>query len=451
MGLSSGQGNAVAVTGDLRQALSALAVPALLLQVVQTAGWLGEAYFVSQLGKAETAAIGLVGEITWVLSSLTMVVTVSATTLVAQRWGAGDTAGASAFYRAALQQAFLLGLLGLLLWFVRNWLWQGMGAAAEVRKVAEVYLLIALLTFPLMNLAMGFGAVARGIGDMWTPLLVSSAATTAHLLSNALATPRWGIAGAAFALGLSRVVAVILYAWRFRNYPLNAQPKQASFWSGDYHRELLRLGVPAGAQNLFWSLASMIFFALLARMENGTAAVAAFTVGIRIESVAFMVAMAFAMATQTFVGQNVGANQWRRAWQATWQATAWCLLVMLPVCLTLFFGAEWLAARFAADPTTHGHIATYLRVAALAEPFWALSMTTGAALQGAGDTRTPALIAILTQWLFCLPLTYALCLARGYGATVAWWLVGASGFLTGIVTALAFVRFWRCSALRADD
>jgi Na+-driven multidrug efflux pump len=70
-------------------------------------------------------------------------------------------------------------------------------------------------------------------------------------------------------------------------------------------------------------------------------------------------------------------------------------------------------------------------------------MTTGAALQGAGDTRTPALIAILTQWLFCIPLTYLLCVLKGHSPIVAWWLVGASGFLTGAVTATAFVLFWR--------
>ncbi len=444
------QGNTIAVSGSLRQALFVLAAPALLMQVVQTAGWLGEAYFVSQWGRNATAAIGLVGEIIWVLSSLTMVVTVSATTLVAQRWGAGDAAGANAFYRAALQQAFFFGSLALLFWFFQDWIWRGMGADPSVRKVATIYLLTALLTFPLMNLAMSFGAVARGIGDMRTPLFVTSVATGIHLLTNATLTPLWGIIGASFALVVSRLVAVGLFALRFRNHPIQRSPNHEPVWDGGYHRELLRLGVPAGAQNLFWSLASAVFFSLLARMENGTAALAAFTVGLRVETTAFMIPMAFAMATQTLVGQNVGARQWHRAWWATWHATLWCLAVMLPVCFFLFFGAGWLATLFSKDPATQYHIAYYLRVAALAEPFWAIGMTTGAALQGAGDTRTPALIAILVQWLFCLPLTYTLCLIKGYGAVAAWWLVGASGFLTGLVTTVAFLRLWQRQLAQKD-
>ncbi|MCX7967665.1 MAG: MATE family efflux transporter [Armatimonadetes bacterium] len=434
---------AIAVSGDLKRALSSLVLPALLMQIVQTAGWLGEAYFVGKLGKVETAAIGLVGEISWLLSTLTTLVTVSATTLVAQRWGAGDKSGAKAVMLAAAQQSVFFGIFALTVWFLRDLVWGAMGADVEVRKAAQIYLLASLLSFPLMNLAASFGAVLRGIGDMKTPLLVSSIATGVHFSLNATLTPVWGISGAAAALSMSRIVAVALFALCLRRSPFNSVSSPVVGWSSDYHRELLSLGIPAGAQTLFWSLASVVFFSMLNRLPNGTAAVAAFTIGIRIESAAFMVAIAFAMATQTIVGQNVGANQWKRAWVGTWHSTLWCIAVIMPICVVLFFGADWLAAKFSTDPLTRSYAAQYLRVAAIAEPFWALSMTTGAALQGAGDTRTPALIAILTQWLFALPLTYAFCVLGGHSPKVAWWIVGASGFLTGIITAAAFTIFWR--------
>ena len=432
---------AMVVSGELKQVISALAVPALLMQIVQTAGWIGEVYFVSKLGKVETAAIGLVGEISWLLSTLTTLVTVSATTLVAQRWGAGDKSGAKSVMLAAVQQSIFFGLFALAVWFLRDFIWVAMGAASDVRKAAQIYLLASLLSFPLMNLAASCGAVLRGIGDMKTPFLVSAISTGVHLCLNATLTPRFGISGAAAALVVSRIVAILLFAFWLRRSPLNNVSSQAIGWSSDYHRELLSLGIPAGAQTLLWSLASVVFFSLLNRLPDGTAAVAAFTVGIRVESAAFMVAIAFAMATQTIVGQNVGANQWRRAWVGTWHSTFWCIVVILPICVALFFAADLLAGKFSTDPLTKNYAAYYLRVAALAEPFWALSMTTGAALQGAGDTRTPALIAILTQWLFALPLTYALCVIGGHSPKVAWWIVGTSGILTGIITAVAFILF----------
>ncbi len=436
------------VKTSLGRELLVLVLPALLMQIVQTAGWLGEAVFVSKLGKVELAAIGLVGEITWLLSTLTTIVTVSATTLVAQKWGAGDVVGAREFTKAAVQQAILFGLLAFATWLLRDLIWQGMGAEPSVRRAAEFYLLIALASFPLMNLAASWGAAFRGIGDMRTPFFVSAIATSCHLLANATLTPIWGLKGAAAALAFSRIAALVAYALFIRKSPLNAATDKLVTWDGGYHRELLRLGIPAGAQNFFWAFGSVVFYSLLNRARDGTEAVAAFTAGIRVESLAFMIAMAFGMATQTIVGQSVGAGNWKKGWQGTWLSTLWCVIVILPVCAVLFFASDWLASHLSTDPTTHRYMAYYLKVAALAEPFWAISMTTGAALQGAGDTRTPALIAILTQWLFCIPLTYLLCVFKGYSPIVAWWLVGASGFLTGVVTAAAFVLFWR---KRSDD
>ncbi|MCS7266163.1 MAG: MATE family efflux transporter, partial [Armatimonadetes bacterium] len=357
--------------------------------------------------------------------------------------GAGDKKGAKAVMLASAQQSLFFGILALTIWFLRDLVWSAMGADSEVRQATQIYLLASLLSFPLMNLVASFSAVLRGIGDMKTPLIVSAVATLVHLGLNATLTPVLGISGAALALATSRVVAIALFIFWLRKSPFSSMTSPVLGWSSDYHKELLSLGIPAGAQTLFWSLASVVFFSMLNRLPNGTAAVAAFTVGIRIESAAFMVAIAFAMATQTVVGQNVGSNRWRKAWDGTWHLTFWCIAVMLPICLFLFFGADWLASRFSTDPLTKTYAANYLRVAAIAEPFWALSMTTGAALQGAGDTRTPALIAILTQWLFALPMTYALCIVLGYDTKIAWWIVGTSGFLTGIITAIAFVVFWK--------
>lgn len=443
MGSQDRQNRVFAVSGGWKEIFSLLVLPALFMQIVQIAGWLGEAFFVSKLGKIETAAIGLVGEISWVLSTLTTIVTIGTTTLVAQRWGAGDKEGANSTTVAAIQQSILCGLFASSVWFLQDFIWMGMGADVEVRKAARFYLLVSLISFPLMNFAATISASLRGLGDMKTPLLVSFVAAIVHLSLNALLVPIWGLEGAAMALAVSRIVAVSVFAICIKGTHLNITADRLTVWHNDYHCELLKLGIPAGAQTLFWSLSSVAFFSLLNRMRDGTEAVAAFTVGIRIESLAFMVAMAFGMATQTLVGQSIGAGNLRRAWLSTWYVTLWCILAMLPICTLLFFGAGVLASHFSKDPLTRHYIASYLKVAAIAEPFWALSTTTGAALQGAGDTRTPALVAIVTQWLFCIPLTYFSCIVKGYSPTAAWLLVGASGLLTGAITAAAWVVLFK--------
>ncbi|MFA0752767.1 MAG: hypothetical protein IMHGJWDQ_000529, partial [Candidatus Fervidibacter sp.] len=104
------------------------------------------------------------------------------------------------------------------------------------------------------------------------------------------------------------------------------------------------------------------------------------------------------------------------------------------------------ASRFTNDPTTHRYIAAYLQINAISEPFLALGMTLGGALRGIGDTLTPAVIGVASQWFVRLPTTYALCHWLGYDTIAAWWTMSLSTILSGILTAWAFK--WRVRQLR---
>jgi Na+-driven multidrug efflux pump len=105
--------DAIAVRGDLRHVLSLLVAPTLITQLTMTVGWLGETYFVKQLGDEAIAAIGSAGQVSWLLMVLSMMVSAGATTLIAQSWGAGDLRSAQRVVTATLQQGLLFGLLAM--------------------------------------------------------------------------------------------------------------------------------------------------------------------------------------------------------------------------------------------------------------------------------------------------------------------------------------------------
>jgi Na+-driven multidrug efflux pump len=165
------------------------------------------------------------------------------------------------------------------------------------------------------------------------------------------------------------------------------------------------------------------------------------TVGLRIEAIAFMPGIAFGMAAQTLVGQCVGAKQWRRAEKGAWQAAIGCAVTMGLIALLFFFAADGLAMRFAKDALTRHYIAAYLRINALSEPLLGIGMTLGGALRGLGDTMTPAVLGIVTQWVLRLPATYWLCHELGYDAVAAWWTMSLSTIVNGVLMAVAF--WWR--------
>lgn len=432
--------DAIAVSGTIGQALSVLALPTLLAQMVQSAGSLGEAYFVGKIGDAAMAAIGAVWQVSWLLMILTMMVSVGATTLIAQRWGARDTDGARAVVITAVQQSLFLGIAAIALWFSKDLIWHWLGIKPAITKLATTYLAAVAISFPLVSIGMSIMASYRGMGDMVTPLIVTLIGVSIQLTLNAILIPIWKMEGAATALIVSYLAASIFILWKFSHSALKFPLSQLFNWQPNLHRALLGLGVPAAFQALQWSLAYMAYFAILARTPNSTEALASLTAGGRIETLAFMPGLAFGIAAQTLVGQNIGAKQSERAKKGGWQAAFWCALVMGLISVVFLTAADWLAARFTQDPTTHRYIASYLRINALCQPFLALSMTLGGALRGAGDTISPALITAFSMWVLRLPATYWLCVVLGNDAVAAWWTMSLSTIVSGILMALIFAR-----------
>ncbi len=428
----------IATRAPLGRVVGVLAIPTLFAQVAQTFSWLGEIYFVSHLGDRATAAVGAVGQLGMLLMVLTMMVSTSTTTLIAQKWGGNDIQGARRVAASALQQGFLFGLLAWLIWPTRIYVWSFLRLSPPVAGSADTYLVGALAAALPFSLSFALMALFRGIGDMVTPLISVLIAVFSHLSLAALLVPLWGLWGAGIALFLSRLFSLI-YLWRrLHNSPLSASFSLLKERDRAVHRDLLRLGLPAGAGALSMSLAQTAYFAIISRSPHPLIAQAALTAGMRIEALAFMPGIAFSITAQTLVGQNIGAGQWDRARQAAWQTAGYCILIMTSIAAVFFLFAGPIAETFTRDSATARAIASYLRINALSEPFLALGMAIGGALRGAGDTFSPALIGIFSLWIARMPLAYWLCAVARKDVEAAWWVMSLSTVLSGVLTGLVF-------------
>ena len=167
---------------------------------------------------------------------------------------------------------------------------------------------------------------------------------------------------------------------------------------------------------------------------------AALTIGMTSESIAFMPGFAFSMAAGTLTGQNLGAGNPARAERAAWVSLQQGLAIMIVMGAVFFVLARPFAHIFTHDPHVVPLTVAYLRIAALSEPFLALGMILTGALNGAGETKAPAWAGIATMWGVRLPLAWLLIYGLGHGATGAWWAMTTSTALNGIVALFLFKR-----------
>ncbi|MEN3001145.1 MAG: MATE family efflux transporter [Armatimonadota bacterium] len=422
-----------------------LALPSMVAALVQTLNSFLDRMFVGSLGPDALAAVGVGGQLVFLVMTLAMAVSTGATAIVARMVGAGDHANLQHAARQSLGIALLLGLVMTALGYwglplIISWYRLEAGAFAQARQ----FLMPALLGTPGLFLMMGLMGTFRGLGDTRSPMIASIVATLVHLAGDWVLIfgrygfPRMEIQGAGIALALSMWVgAGVLWGLqvvRSRKLAAPALPRWQWVW------RILRIGIPASMRTLIYSTSSIMFTMILAATAAGTAAVAALPIGLTAESIAFMPGFAFAIAASALVGQALGAKNERLAerfgWMASWQACA----VMSAMAVVFFVFAEPFARWFTRDPQVIELAVAYLRINALSEPLLAFGLVLAGALQGAGDSLKAMLASFVVQWVVRLPLAWLLAFGLGLDANGAWWAMALSSMFSGLLFIVLFKR-----------
>jgi putative MATE family efflux protein len=433
----------------LHRAVWMLAWPSVLTMLLQTLNSFTDRFFVGHLGSDALAAVGVGGQFMFLLFSVGMSISVGTSALVARFTGAKEPDQATLAANQSVWIGFLSAFLCMaLVWPVRYLVVGWMGVNPHAAALCVQYLTVTLLGVPALFLMLILSSVFRGLGDTVTPLRVMIGVNIIHLGGDWLLIfghwgfPKMGLVGGATALIASQVIGALLYLWFLRGSPVQGLMTRLKRLDMDWARRILNIGLPAAGQNLSRVLSLMLFTAVLARSPQATAAVAALTIGLTSESIAFMPGFAFSMAAATLTGQNLGAGNPERAERAAWAAFLQGLWVMTFMGGVFFLLALPFTHIFTHDPVVVPLAVAYLRIAAVSEPFLALGMILTGALNGAGDTKAPALAGIVTMWGVRLPLAWVAIYTLSLGTVGAWWAMSISTMLNGLV-ALALFKWGR--------
>lgn len=359
------------------------------------------------------AGVGLAGYIIWITTTLFTAVAAGTTALVARSIGAGDERTA----RSALRQSMLLGTLvgvltGLAIYIFAPQTIGLFGPEPDVLPLAVEFLRITAWSMPLAGLLFIGTAALRGAGDTKTPLLVMLLVNglnmvVAFLLVNGqFSLPALGVAGSAWGATLGRgvggliVIAVLLRGrggLHFRGWP---RP--------EWHmlKRILRVGLPTGAEMLVFQAALVLFARQITGL--GTIAYAAHNTVVTIESVSFLPGFGFGVAATTLVGQGLGAKNARESRASANEAFLQGVLFMSFMGLLFILIPRPLLGLLVNDPKVIEAGIMPLRVVGLIQPLLAANFIYSGALRGAGDTRFPLLVKLISPWLLRLPMAWLL-------------------------------------------
>jgi len=147
----------------------------------------------------------------------------------------------------------------------------------------------------------------------------------------------------------------------------------------------------------------------------GSAAIAGYTLAIRIILFALMPSWGIASAAATLVGQNLGAGKPERSARTVWVAGVYNMSFLAAVAVCFFSAARPLVGLFTNDAAVAPVAVSCLRYVSLGYPFYAWGMIMEQAFNGAGDTATPTWMNFFCYWLLQIPLAWLLAERAGMG------------------------------------
>ena len=176
----------------------------------------------------------------------------------------------------------------------------------------------------------------------------------------------------------------------------------------------------------------------------GSAALAGYTIAIRIIIFIILPSWGLSNAAATLVGQNLGAKQPERAEASVWRTGFYNMLFLGAVGLFFVFFAEPVVRLFTRDPVVVPLAASCLRILSYGNIAYAYAMVMLQAFNGAGDTVTPTVVNFFCFWLLEIPLAYFLAItARMHSDGVFFSIVVAQASIAAVSIILFKRGRWK--------
>ncbi len=428
--------------GNVVKNVFTVALPMMAGNLFQMVYNLIDTFWVGKLGKEAIAAVSFSFVLVFILISIAGGLAAASSIIVAQYFGARDYKRLKTTISIAIcfigGAALILSIIGLS--FSGTFIGM-LHPTPSVFPIANRYFRIIMGGVPFMFLFFILSGILRGLGNAVIPMKVGLVSNIANMILDPLLIfglfffPRLGVAGAAYATVISRIGAAMYLLWKLFNGKFGF-----SFTLGDIKadieiiKNILRIGIPSSLTQLFVSISRSIIMRIVAQF--GTAAVAGYGIGGRLDSAFFMIFMGLGNGVSAFVGQNVGRGRYDRVTKGVLQIGLISTVISTILAIFVFLFAPYLIYIFNADADVVREGATYLRTLAFFYMFMGFQFIIGSAFRGAGDATTTM---FLSGGGVVLRIGLAIILSEYIGIKGAWIGIGLSWIITFIIGLFLFL------------
>ena len=424
-----------------------LAWPTMLEELMQTAVQYIDTAMVGAIGTQATAAVGATSTVNWLIGSTISAIGVGFLSFVSQACGAGDTkragkASSQAVLAVLVCGTFFTALMLALSSKVPVW----MRVDPAIQDLAARYFFILYTPMLARTAITIFGTLLRSAGDTKTPMRVGFLVNGINVILNFLLIyptrevfgvtvfgAGMGVIGAAVASAISFViggVCITVVLWR---HPLLSPRGQKLRPDWDVLKPCLRVALPNALQRFGTSLGYVAFASMINSL--GEITTAAHTIANTVESAFYIPGYGMQTAAATLAGNALGAGDNRRVKELARMILFIEVSLMIVSGSLLFLFAPNMMRLFSKDAQVIALGATVLRMVAVSEPFYGVSIIVEGMMQGMGNTLMPFVCNIAGMWGVRIVGTFICTQLLGMGLVSAWTCMIAHNLLLFVLFA----------------
>jgi len=409
-------------TGNLNRAILLLAIPMVLEMVLESLFAVTDVFWVGRLGANAVATVGITESMLALVFAIGLGLALSTTAMVARRIGEKDPEDAAIAGVQAIGLGLVISLgLGIPAGIYAPELLRAMGASPEIVASGSGYARIALGGCGAIILLFLNNAIFRGAGDAAIAMRLLWVSNIINLILDPCLIfgigpfPRMGVTGAALATFTGRSIGVLYQFYRL----LKGTERIHVLWRHVrvHMNVMLRLVRVSLTGMLQFAIANTSWIVLVKIISIfGAAAVAGYTVAIRIVVFFILPSWGLSNAAATLVGQNLGAKKPERAAQSVWQTGFYNMVFLGVIGVFFIVFATPVVRLFVSDPAVVPIAAIALRTFSCGNIGYAYGMVMLQAFNGAGDTVTPTIVNFFGFWVLELPLAWCLAVPMRVGS-----------------------------------
>lgn len=251
--------------------------------------------------------------------------------------------------------------------------------------------------------------VLRGLGDSVSALLYLIVASVLNIILDLVFVINFdmGVAGVALATAIAQGCSAILCLLKLIQMK-DAFDLNFSFlkMTKKHSLNIIRLGVPSGVTQAILSMAMLVVQSLT--NSFGEQFIAANVIVMRVDGFAMLPNFSFGTAMTTYAGQNVGANAYDRVKQGAKQGTGMALGTSAAITALILVFGKHLMGIFTNTQELVDLSMNMMRILAVGYIAMAVTQSLSGVMRGAGDTMTPMWISLFTTIILRVPVAYGL-------------------------------------------